>query len=268
MTPEERRLVDRLFERLATLESAPRDPDAVASINRGLEHAPNALYPLVQTVLLQEEALKRADERIRALESERGVAEPEGQGGFLDSMRDSLFGRRSTQGSVPQGSVPNVRREDSAWSAPQDMPAARRPMGLPPGLSGRPQPDAPTAQQPAAASGGGSFLGTAAATAAGVLGGALLMNSLGGLFGGGQAKAQTALDQPGGGSTSPWDNKGGGDLSREAGLNDIGGSGERRAAYEDGGGERQGLFDTASYEAQDEDYDHGGDDFGIDSDFV
>ena len=40
-------------------------------------------------------------------------------------------------------------------------------------------------QQPAPA--GGSFLGTAAATAAGVIGGALLMNSLRGMFGGQQA---------------------------------------------------------------------------------
>ena len=60
MTPQERKLLEELFERLALLENNPRDPDAVNAINQGLERAPNALYPLVQSVLVQDEALKRA----------------------------------------------------------------------------------------------------------------------------------------------------------------------------------------------------------------
>ena len=60
MTPQERQMIDELFDRLARLESAPRDPDAAAAIAQGLRKAPNAAYPLVQTVLLQDEALKRA----------------------------------------------------------------------------------------------------------------------------------------------------------------------------------------------------------------
>ena len=69
MTPEERNLVIELFDRLATLEDAPRDPDAERLIRDGLRQAPNAPYALVQTVLVQDEALKRADARIRALEN-------------------------------------------------------------------------------------------------------------------------------------------------------------------------------------------------------
>ena len=69
MTPQERQLVDDLFERLSKLESAPRDPDAVAAIKEGLRKAPNAVYALVQTVLLQDEALKRANSRIQELEA-------------------------------------------------------------------------------------------------------------------------------------------------------------------------------------------------------
>ena len=68
MTPQERQLVDDLFDRLAKLESAPRDPDAVAAIAQGLRRAPNAVYALVQTTLLQDEALKRANARIQELE--------------------------------------------------------------------------------------------------------------------------------------------------------------------------------------------------------
>ena len=46
-------------------------------------------------------------------------------------------------------------------------------------------------------SSGGSFLGTAAASAAGVVGGALLMNSFRGMFGG-HNQGQSAFDSGGG----------------------------------------------------------------------
>ena len=36
MTPQERQLIDDLFDRLSKLESAPRDPDAAAAIAQGL----------------------------------------------------------------------------------------------------------------------------------------------------------------------------------------------------------------------------------------
>src|ERR1700758_5236874 len=103
MTPQERQLIDELFDRLAKVESAPRDAEAMSAITQGLRNALNAIYPLVQTVLLQDEALRRAAERIQQLE--QGPAQEQGQsGGFLDSMRDKLFGQSSQQ----RGSVPNV----------------------------------------------------------------------------------------------------------------------------------------------------------------
>ena len=43
MTPQERQLVDDLFDRLSKVESAPRDPDAVTAISEGLRKAPNAV---------------------------------------------------------------------------------------------------------------------------------------------------------------------------------------------------------------------------------
>ena len=52
---------DELFDRLATLENAPRDPEAERVIADGLRSAPHAPYALVQTALVQDEALKRAD---------------------------------------------------------------------------------------------------------------------------------------------------------------------------------------------------------------
>ena len=54
MTPEERRLVDDLFERLGRLEANPRDPEAEQAIAEGLRRAPNAVHALVQTALVQQ----------------------------------------------------------------------------------------------------------------------------------------------------------------------------------------------------------------------
>ena len=81
MTPQERALVTELLERLATLEKTQRDPEAERLIADGLARAPNAPYALVQTVLLQDEALNRAEARIRELE------EGATGGGFLNSAR-------------------------------------------------------------------------------------------------------------------------------------------------------------------------------------
>ena len=97
MTPQERQLIDDLFDRLARVESTPRDPDATAAIAQGLRKAPNAVYALVQTVLLQDEALKRANDRIQALEAAGAPAQPQ-SGGFLDSMRETLFGQSQPRG--------------------------------------------------------------------------------------------------------------------------------------------------------------------------
>ena len=238
MTPQERKLIDELFDRLASLERNPRDPDAVRAINEGLQQAPNALYPLVQTALVQDEALKRADARIRELEQELDLepGEPAKQPGFLDNMRDALTGR-------PQGSVPSVRRD--APSGPWRTTTVQQPGG---GSGGAPQaPGQGYGQAPmqspmqAPMSSGSSFLGTAAASAAGVVGGALLMNSFRGMFGG-HNQGQSAFDS-GSSTGAPWgSDSSGGSLARDAGLSDIGAGG--RSAGADGGSQRAGLFDS------------------------
>jgi len=220
MTPQERQLVDDLFDRLARLETAPRDTAAERAIADGLARAPHAIYPLVQTVLVQDEALKRADARIRELAGEE-AGEP-ASGGFLDSMREALTGRAS---------VPTVRPNTPA------EPDPRWNRGGTLGAAGAPAP-------------GGSFLGTAAASAAGVVGGALLLNSIGSMFGHHGSRAFAAVPPTG----SPWDSSAAGsDLAREAGFNDIG-SGAR------GGTHPATLFDNE--EAGD--LPDSGDDFGSD----
>src|ERR1041385_9403892 len=102
MTPQERQLIDDLFERLAKLESAKRDPDAMSAIMQGLRDAPNAIYALVQTALVQDEALKPANARIQQYEGGGPAGAPEQPRSFLDNMRDSIFGRDEARGSVPR----------------------------------------------------------------------------------------------------------------------------------------------------------------------
>ena len=114
MTRQEQELVEELFDRLANLENNPRDPAAERLIADGLRRAPHAVYALVQTALVQDEALKRANARIEELQAQLGsVGQEQQQGGFLDSMREAVLGRRD-----PRSSVPTVRSQAQSSSAP------------------------------------------------------------------------------------------------------------------------------------------------------
>ena len=254
MTPQERQLIAELFDRLASLESTPRDPDADAMIREGLRRTPNAPYALVQTVLVQDEALKAANARIQEYEQAYGAPQQGGEQprGFLDTMRDNLFGRDEPRGSVPR------------------VPQGGAPMGAPAGYNdpwgrgqgqGYPMSQGAPMQQAPQQGGGGSFLGTAAAAAAGVIGGSILMGGIRSALGGHQSSspAAGALDSLSGRGEerAPWGG-GGGDLAREAGLGDVGRSGS-------GGGEgrRAGLFDSTNDSGDDTGYDAGNDDEGF-----
>jgi uncharacterized protein len=266
MTPQERQLIDDLFERLAKLESAKRDPEAMSAIMQGLRNAPNAVYALVQTALVQDEALKRADMRIQELEAAAGQQnQSQNQsGGFLDSMRDAIFGQNQ-----PHGSVPNVRPPEiaggsrPAWNTGQVLQ-----QNQPAGQYGQPaygQPyGGPQQQPPAFGGGGGSFLGTAAAAAAGVVGGSLLAGSIRSMMGGGnhQSFGDTAGHSGGIEDRRPWSDQSGGNLARDAGINDIGSSGRRADNNDNDSGSRQGFFDQASND--DDDMDHDSDGFDVD----
>ena len=125
MTPQERQLVDDLFDRLSKVESAPRDPDAAAAIAQGLRGAPNAVYALVQTVLLQDEALKRANEPHSGTGSRRRAAQNQ-SGGFLDSMRDTIFG----QGHARLGAECTAARDSQSSDLEQRPGAAAGGQGI------------------------------------------------------------------------------------------------------------------------------------------
>ena len=263
MTPQERQLIDDLFDRLAKLESAKRDPEAMSAIMQGLRNAPNAVYALVQTALVQDEALKRADMRIQELEAGAGQQDQGQPGGFLDSMRGAIFGQNQSHGSVPNVRAPEIAGGGRpAWNTGQVLQQNQAPGSYnQPGYA-QPQPYG-MQQQPAFGGGGGSFLGTAAAAAAGVVGGSLLASSIRSMMGGGgnhQAFGDTGNHSGGVEDRRPWGDQSGGDLAREAGINDIGSSSRRADNNDNDSGSRQGFFDQDSHD-DDDDQDHDGDGF-------
>lgn len=69
MTPTERDLLARLFDRIDAASTGPRDADAEDLINERVAANPSAPYRMAQTIAVQDEALKQAEERIRALEA-------------------------------------------------------------------------------------------------------------------------------------------------------------------------------------------------------
>ena len=250
MTPEERNLVIELFDRLATLEDAQRDPEAERLIRDGLRQAPNAAYALVQTVLVQDEALKRADARIRELESGSSAEAAPPETSFLGGVRESFFGKREGRGSVP-----SVRPGEAVPMSPAWQTATQTTQPMPAAAVGAPM--AP----------GGSFLGTAAAAAAGVIGGSLLLSSIRSMMGQ-QQGAHAAFDPASGASGSaPWGGGAtGGELSRQAGVDDVG---RTSSSGNDTGSRGHGLLDDARSEdmqddqdaddLDDDDFDDGGD---------
>jgi hypothetical protein len=150
MQAQERELITGLFGRLQPFEAQPRDGEAEALIKDFVALQPSAPYLLVQTVLVQEQALKAAQERIAELEAKAGAATA--APGFLGSA--PKIG--------PWGASPAAPAD-----APQPVPPTRSPL------------QAALAPQPA----GGGFLRSAMTTAAGVAGGALLFEGIRSLMG-------------------------------------------------------------------------------------
>jgi hypothetical protein len=110
----------------------------------------------VQTVLVQEQALKAAQERIAELEAKAGAA-AQASSGFL-------------------GSAPRI----GPWGS---QPAAQGASAAPPSTRSPLQAALAPQAGGGAAGGGGGFLRTAMMTAAGVAGGALLFEGIRGLMG-------------------------------------------------------------------------------------
>jgi uncharacterized protein len=162
MSPEERQLISGLFDRIRSAANSPRDPEAETLIGDAVKAMPYAPYFLAQAVIVQDQALRAANERLQELESRLNEFEQQGQrpGDFLGGL-GSIFG-----GAAPPAQPSTQPR--SPWGPPEQQPYPQQPA---PGAWSGPHA-------------GGGFLRGAFGTAAGVAGGVLLADSIRGLFGG------------------------------------------------------------------------------------
>ena len=186
MTPEERQLLAGLFDRTRSASGQYRDPQAESLIADCVREQPYAPYLLAQTVIVQEQALQAANQKLQQLEARvaeleqqaQAPAQPQ-QGSFLGGLGQSIFGS-APPAPAPRTSVPSTGA--SPWGRTTSDPAAFQPQAQQPPQSPWQQgPQAGAWQQPPAQQ-GGSFLKGALGAAAGVAGGMLLANSIRGLF--------------------------------------------------------------------------------------
>jgi len=163
MTPEEKNLITGLFDRLSQATSQAKDAEADQLIRSKVAENPAAPYLLAQSVLVLQQAVGNAQNRISALEKQlaetneaRSTQQPGGS--FLAGVA-SLFG-----GGQPQRATPPPPPPPAPSQPAQQQPA----YNYPPPVPGR---------------AGGGFLQGALTTAAGVAGGALLFQGIEGLLG-------------------------------------------------------------------------------------
>lgn len=178
MTPDEKALLQNLFDRIEAAKDQPRDKEAEMVIADAMRMAPYAPYLLTQTILLQEQALKQADQRLHELETrlhelEQPKDEPTSFLGGLGAP--FLSGRKTASG------VPSVSR------APQPQTQSQQPQPQQAQPQYEPQPSIWNRGGYAPQASGNGFLGSALSTAAGVAGGALLFEGISSLFRGGHA---------------------------------------------------------------------------------
>ena len=233
MTPQERQLINELFQRLASLENNPRDPDAEAMIREGLRRAPNAVYSLVQTVLVQDEALKAANNRIQDYEQQFGGPAAGGAAAArLPRHHARLASSAATSRAAPCRACRRAGRRLAAGPTRGASRAYAPQQGYPQQQGYPPAIRLARRCSRRRGGGGGSFLGTAAAAAAGMIGGSLLMSGIRSAWRVIRAAdrhrrrsriSAAASGSPGSGNAAS------SDLAREAGLNDIAAAGAEAA---------------------------------------
>lgn len=192
MNGEERQLITGLFDRMRGFGRVEKDREADALIGDLMRQTPDAGYLMVQSVLVQEQALQNAGARIEQLEARVRELEARGQpqssqggGSFLGGL---FGGGRTSVPSAGNQSAGFSGRPASTYSSSspgfgQQAPGyGQQPMAPQGSPWGQPQMGQAPMQPPQR--GGGGFMSSALTTAAGVAGGMLLANSISSMFGG------------------------------------------------------------------------------------
>src|ERR671933_1973392 len=83
MTPDERKMLSDLADKVAQTPPPPRDPEAEEFIRTQIGKRPDALYLMTQTVLIQNLALDQAKRQIQDLQARSGQGQGQSSGSFL-----------------------------------------------------------------------------------------------------------------------------------------------------------------------------------------
>ena len=185
MTPEERQLISGLFDRMRSYGAPDKDREAEALIAQSVRANPDATYMLVQSVLVQEQALEATNSRVQELEDQLRAMEggrPRGAAPAASSV-------------VETGAVGAARSPDPACPrsarGQRLLPTRARSHAL---VAGRTRSPSRNSRPPAPS--GGGFMKSALATAAGVAGGMVLADSLRNMLGGGAHASPSTLAGP------------------------------------------------------------------------
>ncbi|WIY00894.1 DUF2076 family protein [Amycolatopsis mongoliensis] len=170
MDNQDRELILGLANRLRQAQPVAKDPQVGELIADHIGAQPDALYLLVQAVLVQEDALRTAQARIAGLQAAPPAA---------TTFAQPAYGAAPAPGYAPPPAQPAQQGGFMSRMFGQNRDQAA-PADASPGRSG------------------GSFLKTAGAAAAGVAGGALLFQGLSGVFGGHEASASEGHHGDGG----------------------------------------------------------------------
>jgi hypothetical protein len=156
MTPEERNMLTDLADKIARTPPPPKDAEAEDFIRTKIGSRPDALYLMVQTVLIQDLALQHAQQQIQELQQRSGSPQLSSGGSFLGQGAPPPRGGYAQSGPQQQYAPPQQQY------APPQQPQYATPLPNPSGASG--------------------FLRGAAQTAAGVAAGGLAFEAINSLF--------------------------------------------------------------------------------------
>lgn len=220
MTPDEHRMIEDFFGRLASQGTPDKDRDAERLIADEMHRNPDAAYLLVQTALVYEHQFGEMEQRIRELEEQvANAGRAPSQGSFLGGR---LGGRPATATASSSAGFGAASRAPAPRSAQAASPWGNA--AAPARDDGRATPWAQRQPQPAPQTGGGGgFFRSAMATAAGVAGGLMLGDALRGMFGG---EAQASEGDKGNADNSAQDSQDNNQLdedSDQAFFDDAGG---------------------------------------------
>jgi uncharacterized protein len=193
MNHEERQMIEGVFARMRSVGRVEKDVDAETLINTSVRQIPDSAYLLVQTVLVQQQALEQSEARMQELEAQVANLETQlsrsqpaapASGGFLGGIFGGSKPAPVQQSSSPWGgSVPQAGRQSGGFNGPGQQGGYQQ---------GGYQPQGGFQQAPQPAAGGG-FMRTAMATAAGVAGGVLVAGAIGNMMkGSSETGSQTA----------------------------------------------------------------------------